>query len=148
MSRALSALFVLVFLASPAEAQGPVVKYGKWLLVAGSIGMNYFALRSHNRADDAFNALEDQCLSDHARCALGSGGQYANPIIEGLYQSSLRYDRQARGWLIGGETALAGAAALFIWELTRSKSRPHNIPFEPEVRSMPGRTGLGFRLTF
>ena len=99
MSRALSALLVLVLLAGPAEAQGPVVKYGKWLLVAGSIGMNYFALRSHNRADDAFDALKDQCLPEHAKCALGSDGQYVNPAIEGLYQSSLRYDRQARGWL-------------------------------------------------
>jgi hypothetical protein len=54
----------------------------------------------------------------------------------------------ARGWLIGGETALAGAAALFIWELTRPKGRPRNIPFEPEVRSMRGATGLGLRLAF
>jgi hypothetical protein len=148
MSRALSALFVLALLGGRAEAQGPVVKYGKWLVVAGSIGMNYLAYRAHNRADDAFDALEAQCLPDHPRCAVGSNGRYANPAIEGLYQSSLRYDRQARGWLIGGETALAGAAAMFIWELARSKSRPHNIPFEPEVRSMREGTGLGFRLNF
>jgi hypothetical protein len=148
MSRALSALFVLALLGGRAEAQGPVVKYGKWLLVAGSIGMNYLALRSHNRADDAFTALKVQCVPDHERCALDPGGQYVDPAIEGLYQSSLRYDRQARGWLIGGETALAGAAALFIWELTRSKTRPHNIPFEPEVRSVRGGAGLGFRMTF
>jgi hypothetical protein len=110
--------------------------------------MNYFALRSHERADDAFDALEARCLGNHERCALGGQGQYLDPDIEGLYQSSLRYDRQARGWLIGGETALAGAAALFIWELTRPKGRPPNIPFEPEVRSMRGGTGLGLRVAF
>jgi hypothetical protein len=135
-------------LSGTAEAQGPLVKYGKWLLVAGSIGMNYLAVRSHNRAEDAFDALEAQCLADHARCTVGTQGQYTNPEIEGLYQSSLSYDRQARGWLIGGETALAGAAALFIWELTRPKDRPDNIPFEPEVRSMRGGTGLGLRVRF
>jgi len=142
---------VLLLLLSPvhrAESQGPVVKYGKWLLVAGSIGMNYFALRAHERADDAFDALEAQCLANRDRCALGLQGQYLDPEIEGLYQTSLHHDRRARGWLIGGETALAGAAVLFVWELTRPKGRPPNIPFEPEVRTMPGGTGLGLRVAF
>ena len=149
MTRAVSALILLLLLAGgTVEAQGPVVKYGKWLLVAGSIGMNYFALQSHDRADDAFNALEARCLANHSRCTLGAGGQYTDPETEGLYQTSLREDRVARGWLIGGETALAGAAALFIWELTRRKGRPRNIPFEPEVRSMRGGTGVGLRMAF
>jgi hypothetical protein len=144
----MSALLVLLLIGGTAEAQRPVVKYGKWLLVAGSIGMNYLAVRSHNRAEDAFDALEAQCLINHARCSLGSAGRYIDPEIEGLYQRSLRQDRIARGWLIGGETALAGAAALFIWELTRPKGRPGNIPFEPEVRSMRSATGVGLRMAF
>jgi hypothetical protein len=148
MRRTLVGLLLLLLMCGKAEAQGPVVKYGKWLLVAGSIGMNYFALRSHNRADDAFRSLESQCLTSHARCALSPQGQYVDPEIEGLYQTSLHYDRVARGWLVGGETALAGAAALFIWELTRPKGRPANIPFQPEVRSMRGGTGVGLRLVF
>ena len=149
MSRTTSLLILLLLLTSgTVEAQGPVVKYGKWLLVAGSIGMHYLAVRSHNRAEDAFDALEARCLDNHARCTLGAQGQYTDPEIEGLYQTSLRQDRVARGWLIGGETALAGAAALFIWELTRPKGRPANIPFEPEVRSMRGGTGVGLRLPF
>jgi hypothetical protein len=148
MRRNAVALLVLVLAAGRAEAQGPVVKYGKWLLVAGSIGMNYLALRSHNRADDAFNSLESECLANHFRCTLGAQGQYIDPAIEGLYQTSLHYDRVARGWLVGGETALAGAAALFIWELTRPKGRPANIPFEPEIRSTRGGTGVGLRVMF
>jgi hypothetical protein len=148
VTRTISTLLLLLLASGTVEAQGPVVKYGKWLLVAGSIGMNYFAVRSHDRAEDAFDALEARCLANHARCALGAQGQYTDPEIEGLYQTSLRHDRLARGWLIGGETALAGAAALFIWELTRPKGRPDNIPFEPEVRSMRGATGLGLRLAF
>jgi hypothetical protein len=116
--------------------------------VAGSIGMNYYALRAHNRADDNFDALEARCLQSESRCILGSDGRYLDPEIEGFYQMSLHYDRVARGWLFGGETALAGAAALFIWELTRPKGRPKNIPFEPEVRSLWQATGVGFRVPF
>jgi hypothetical protein len=150
MIRICAAVFALMLASGRAQAQGlsPLVKYGKWVLVAGAAGMNYFAIRAHNRAEDAFDALEASCLQTRARCDLGTDGRYLDPEIEGLYQSSLRYDRHARGWLIGGETALAGAAALFIWELTRPKSRPDNIPFEPEVRSMLGGTGLGLRVRF
>lgn len=149
MNRTIPAFMLLLLLgSSPAQAQGPVVKYGKWVLVAGSIGMHYFAIRAHNRAEDAFDALEAQCNANHARCTVGASGRYTDPETEGLYQTSLQYDRQARGWLIGGETALAGAAALFIWELARPKGRPDNIPFEPEVRSLRGRTGVGLRMAF
>lgn len=148
MTRGLTVLLLLLITGGNAHAQGPVVKYGKWLLVAGSIGMNYFAVRSHNRAEDAFDALEARCFASHDRCTLGPSGQYLDPEAEALYQTSLRYDRIARGWLIGGESALAGAAVLFVWELTRPKGRPPNIPFEPEVRSLRGGTGVGLRMVF
>ena len=144
-------LVLLLLLAGRAEAQrlSPLVKYGKWVLLAGSIGMNYLAVRAHDRAEDSFNVLESRCGADQERCALGPSGAYADPEIESLYQTSLHYDRRARLWLIGGESALAGAAVLFVWELTRPKGRPDNIPFEPEVRSLRGGgTGLGMRLAF
>ncbi len=144
-------MLLLLLLAGRVEGQGlsPAVKYGKWVLLAGSLGMNYLAVRAHNSADDSFDVLESECSVAQERCALGPGGGYADPAIEDLYQTSLRYDRRARLWLIGGETALAGAAALFVWELTRPKGRPDNIPFEPEVRSFRGGgTGLGLRLAF
>jgi hypothetical protein len=139
-----------MLLAGPSQAQGlsPLVKYGKWVLVAGSAGMNYLAIRSHNRAEDAFAILEGQCQSSRSRCTVGPDGSYLDPQIEDLYQQTLRHDRIARGWLIGGETALAGAAVLFVWELTRPKGRPDNIPFKPEVRSIRGGTGLGLRVAF
>ncbi|HET9465198.1 MAG TPA: hypothetical protein VFO71_06700 [Gemmatimonadales bacterium] len=151
MIRILSAVLVLLLAAGRAEAQGlsPAVKYGKWVLLAGSIGLNYLAVRAHNSADDAFDALEAQCTAVQERCAIGPAGTYSDPAIEDLYQTSLRYDRRARLWLIGGETALIGSAALFIWELARPKNRPDNIPFEPEVRSLrAGGTGVGLRLGF
>ncbi|HWN19304.1 MAG TPA: hypothetical protein VNO19_10360 [Gemmatimonadales bacterium] len=158
MLRVYSTLFLLSLLAGRVEAQdlnpavkglSPAVKYGKWVLLAGSLGMNYLAVLAHNRAEDTFDILEASCSVDNQRCALGPDRTYADPEIEALYQTSLQYDSEARLWLIGGETALAGATVLFVWELTRPKGRPDNIPFEPEVRSLrAGGTGLGLRLAF
>jgi len=156
MSRTLALLLALVLASSPALAQEPapgggskpLIKYGKWLLAAGALGMNYLAAQSHERADDNFDALEQRCLADHALCDLDASGRYADAQSETLYQTSLHYDRQARRWLFGGETALAGAAALFVWELTRQTAKPDNIPFEPEVRSLRQATGVGFKLAF
>jgi hypothetical protein len=144
------AVLGLALLAGPAQAQGlsPLVKYGKWVLLAGAAGMNYFAIRAHNRAENAFDVIETQCGQTRSRCDLDGEGRYLDPEIESLYQTSLRYDRVARSWLIGGESALAGAAVLFVWELTRPKGLPDNIPFEPEIRSMPFGTGLGLRVPF
>jgi hypothetical protein len=151
MTRFCAIMLSLTALTSPAQAQGvkPVVKYGKWVLVAGAATMNYLALRAHNQAEDSFNALEARCFESQQRCALRPDGSYLDPTAEELYQGSLHYDRIARGWLIGGESALAGAAALFVWELTRPKGRPSNIPFEPEIRSIRGGgTGVGLRFAF
>lgn len=151
MKRLLLIVVVFLLVSRPAQAQGlsPMVKYGKWALLAGAIGMNYLAVRAHDRADQVFDIIEAECSAAQQRCALAPGGGYADPALEDLYQTSLRYDRRARLWLIGGESALVGSAALFIWELARPKNRPDNIPFEPEIRAMPaGRTGLGFRMTF
>jgi hypothetical protein len=148
MKRIWLLLLASTMLTGSLEAQGPLVKYGKWILVAGSAGMNYLAVRAHNRAEDAFDQVKSRCNVDTIRCTLGPTGKYADPEIEGFYQSSLHYDRVARGWLIGGESALAGAAVLFIWELTQPKGRPDNIPFEPEVRLLRQATGVGLRLEF
>jgi hypothetical protein len=69
-------------------------------------------------------------------------------LSETFYQESLRYDRRARRWLFGGEAALLGSAAIFVWELTRHKSKPDNIPFEPELRTLKQATGVGLRMQF
>ena len=151
MSRVFFALILFLTVGGRAEAQGlsPFVKYGKWALLAGAIGMNYLGVHAHNQADDTFDALEAQCQNDPQLCALNGEGSYADPAIEDLYQTSLQYDQEARLWLLGGETALIGSAVLFVWELTRPKGRPDNIPFEPEVRSLRGGgTGLGLRFGF
>jgi hypothetical protein len=150
VSRAISSLIVLATLAAPAHAQGgkPLFRYGKWVLAAGALGMNYVASKNHDLADDNYHALERRCLDDPRLCDLDASGRYSDPGSEGLYQESLRYDRRARRWLFGGEAALLGAATIFVWELTRRTSRPDNIPFEPEVRSLRRATGVGLRVQF
>ena len=156
MTRVLALLLALAVAASPARAQEPVssggskplVKYGKWLLAAGALGMNYLAAKAHDRADENFKALETRCFDDRALCDLDVNGRYSDAGSEALYQTSLHYDRQARRWLFAGETALAGAAALFVWELTRHTPKPDNIPFEPEIRSLREATGVGVKVAF
>ena len=148
MTRLLAPLLGFLLLASPVEAQGPLVKYGKWALAAGALGMNLLAARAHNRANDNFDALEQRCFADSRACDLDGSGSYSDATSELLYQQSLRYDRHARGWLFGGETALVGAAAMFVWELTRRTDRPGIIPFKPEVRKLRDATGVGVRVGF
>lgn len=152
----LVALFTgLILLGSPLAAQQtappgspPLIKYGKWGLLAASVAMNLLAREAHQRADDDFAFVSDVCSVDRTRCTTLPDGAYADPELEQHYQSSLDYDKKARTWLIGGQTALVAAAVGFIWELTRPKGRPDNIPFEPEVSERNGATRVGFRVAF
>jgi hypothetical protein len=135
---------------SSLEAQGSPapIKYGKWLLVAGSIGMNLAAASAHQNADSVFDILNDRCGDDHALCELGTGGTYADAESERLYQTTVAYDRRARNWLLGGEAAALGAAVLFVWEFARPKGSPENIPFEPRVSIGSQRTEIGLAVRF
>ena len=143
-------LALLVTTAPTVRAQGtsPLIRYGKWVLAAGAVGMNYLADRAHDRADNQFDILRSRCFDNRDLCALDGSGRYADVGTEQLYQASLRYDGHARRWLFAGETALVGAAALFVYELTRHAPKPDNIPFEPEVRSLRQATGVGVRIGF
>ena len=141
-------LVLLLPTAAAAHNSSPLIKYGKWVLAAGAVGMNLLAAQAHDRADDAFDTLRDTCFDDSIRCVIGPDGAYADRQMEGLYQTTLHYDRRARRWLIAGETALLGAAALFVLEFTRKTHKPDNIPFEPEVRSLWQATGVGVRVAW
>ena len=146
---ALSLLLALLLpVSSAAQESRPLVRYGKWVLAAGAVTMNLLAAQAHSRADRAFDAIEDACFENSTRCLLGPDGAYADPVMEDLYQSSLDYDSEARRWLIAGETALVGATALFVLELTRKIHKPENIPFEPEIRSLRRATGVGVRVAW
>lgn len=130
-----------------ARPSPPLIKYGKWATLAAAVTMNLLAVRAHDRAEDAFGVITSACL-ETIRCATLPDGQYADPFLEQKYQESLDHDRSARRWLIGGQTALLGTAVMFIWELTRPKGRPDNIPFEPQVGERNGMTEIGVKFSF
>jgi len=158
----LAAVFAPVILGvtAPLEAQAPqdtlyqhhsspfYVKSGKFLLLGLAAGMSIKAATIHDKADESYDDLQNLCFSDPPRCTRGSDGAYEDPVAEDLYQTTLHYDDQARLWLYGGEVTLLGSAALFVWELTRPKNPPKNIPFEPEVSVVGSQTRLGFRVEF
>lgn len=125
-----------------------LVKYGKWATLTAAIGMGLQAAAAHRRADRAFDRLEAYCFEVEARCDQGPGGQYLDPVAERHYQASLRHDRHARGWLLGGEATLLATAGLFIWELSRPKSPPRNIPFDPTVSVLGASTRLTLSIRF
>jgi hypothetical protein len=124
------------------------VKYGKWAALAGAVGMGLKASAAHHDADRAFNRLRGYCDADPTRCDQRTGGAYTDPVAERYYQTALRHDRHARGWLLGGEGAVLVSAGLFVWELTRPKQPPKNIPFEPTVTHDGKRTNVGVSLAF
>ncbi len=158
MPRALTGLVGLLLLASPLAAQDvtvrrpspPVLKYGKWVVLAASAGLNLAAARAHDRAQDSFRALQDRCVVDATRCRVGQDGTYLDPASESLYQASLTDDRRAGRFLVAGQATLLGAGAMFVLELLRPKGLPPNKPFQPEVTHdwRTGTTYAGLRVAF
>lgn len=149
--RALMVLMVLALIAQPLAAQrnSPApIKYGKWALLVGAIGFNLAASREHERADSVFGDLTARCAVEQTLCDVGDDGSYTDPESEFLYQTSVAYDRRARNFLFGGQGALLGAAVLFVWEFSRPKDDPENIPFEPTVSFLPHATEIGVRVAF
>jgi hypothetical protein len=151
-------LLCLTLSAAPLTAQRPdstwtrgtpfALKYGKWVTLAAAVGMGLKASAAHHDADRAFNSLSSYCDVDPTRCSQGPGGAYVDPIAEGYYQASIGYDRQARRWLMGGEAAVLATAGLFVWELTRPRLPPKNIPFSPTVSVVGTSTRVGVSVAF
>lgn len=124
------------------------VKYGKWAALAAAVGMGLKASAAHHDADRAFNSLRTYCDADPTRCDQLPGGAYVDPVAERYYQTTLRRDRHARGWLFGGQGAVLASAGLFVWELTRPKQPPKNIPFAPTVSVVGASTRVGVSVAF
>jgi hypothetical protein len=153
LMRALPVLAMLALLqtvAAPLRAQGvpASIKYGKWALLAGAIGMEIVANEAHRDARSTFQQIEVACLNDHTFCRLGEDGRYLASEAEALFQETLQHDSKARRWMVGGEVAFLGAAAMFIYELAQPKGLPGNKPFEPEIRTVNGVTRFGVNVAF
>lgn len=125
-----------------------LVRYGKWALLGAAIGMGIKASQVHRDADRAYAQLRRYCNQSALGCAQDGDGTYLEPQAEQYYQTSVSRDNQARRWLLGGEISLVGAVGLFVWELSRPKRPPGNIPFEPEFQVLPHQTRFGVNVAF
>jgi hypothetical protein len=127
----------------PGEVSG-WVRYGKWGAAAAFAVLTATGAALHEQANTDYARLTVYCR-DVGPCDIGADGRYADPAPEALYQDVIHADRAARGLLIGGQVALAGAVTLFILEL-REKKAPRDIPLEPYVAGSRGSTLLGVRV--
>ncbi len=127
------------------------VHWGKWLPVGAAVTLTAMGAHEHDRSQREFRQLLAICRANNADCLLGPDGRYLNPAAEGLYQSSLTFDRRARSRLLAGQAALIVAAGLFIIDLRRHSGGPGNIPLAPlEVSADPSGRGarVGLRVAF
>ena len=124
-----------------------LVRWGKWGAALLFAGFTAYGALEHEQANEDYSQLRQFCL-DIGPCTIGPDGRYIDPNAEALYQEVVQGDRTARASFIGGQIALAGAAALFVVELSRSKGT-ENIPYNGLVVA-PSPYGLkvGWRLSF
>lgn len=124
-----------------------VSKWGKWGALAGATALTAVAFLRNRDANQVFDGLLDLCEAASSACLTGANGRYVHQDAEALYQETLRLDRAARGWMIGGQVSLAAAGAMFLVDLVWGGDDPENIPFAPlDVVAEPGR--LGFQVRF
>ena len=144
---AFAAILALVPSAPVAAQEAPwTVRYGKFVALALAGFGVWHAQDHHEKADDAYDALDERCRQEPTTCIIGPGG-YDDHESERLYQAALREDDRARNWLIGAEVSLIGAVALFIYEITRPDGPERDdIPFEPLVNPRTGQVGARFRV--
>lgn len=116
---------------APARAKSPggwtTVRVAKWALLGAAAALGAYALAHSTRAEHAYGDLRHLCVADPAGCAL-QDGRYDAPRAEALYQTSLREDRRARAGIVGGQVALLGSAALFVYDLRNGRG-PENLPY-------------------
>lgn len=105
-----------------------IIHYGKWGAALVFAGFTALGVIEHSNANNSFAELQQFCLASGA-CAIGPDGRYLDPAAESRYQAVVRGDRAARSWLIGGQVALAGTAAMFIVELLKERGTT-NIPLQ------------------
>ena len=130
----LAAVFVSItpLTAQQGEAPGDwrALRLAKWSMVGVSIGAALYGFSNNQRADDAFEGLEEMCQADLLRCAARTpSGAYVDPVLESEFQEIRRLDRRARTGLLVGQAAVASAVVLFILDL-RNGRPPPNIPYD------------------
>lgn len=118
------------------RSEWTVVRVTKWALLAAAVGFGAYALSQSTSAEDAYDALRALCADEPESCHL-EAGRYLDGSAEGLYQRTLRADRRAQLGIAGGQVALLGSVALFIYDLRNGRG-PDDIPYPaPPRRAAP-----------
>jgi hypothetical protein len=124
-----------------------VSHYGKWVALAGAVGLTTVAIFRNQDADQVYDGLSRLCQTGGDTCVLKPDRTYLNPDAEALYQETRRLDSQARHWMIAGQGTLVLAGAMFVVDLVAGTRRPENIPYSSVEYFADGRR-LGLRVRF
>lgn len=109
-----------------------VSRWGRWVALGGAAGLIAAAAEQHGAASGDYDRLAALCNENPAACTLTAGGtSYPDPAAEQLYQRWSRHERNARGYLLGGQAALLAAGAMFVIDLIYTEHQPPNIPLTP-----------------
>jgi hypothetical protein len=124
--------------------------WGKWPTLAGAGTFIALAVVRNNEAKDANSEFRQYCAEDISRCALVPGPDgdpiYADPEAEQLFQVYTDLNRQARGFLAGGQVSLLVTGTMFLIDLVYQREGYDNIPYTPlELYSTPSRLGVALR---
>ena len=122
-----------------------VVRWGKWVLLGTAVAFGSYALAEHRRAEHAYEALRVRCRGDATLCDRVNG-RYTDVTSEQFHQRATAGDRRARVGIIGGQIALLGSAALFVYDLRNGRG-PANIPYHGARAAAPS-AAAGVRLAF
>jgi hypothetical protein len=126
----------------------PVVRFGKWATLAGSVFFGISAYNAHQDAESSYDELLDRCRTVDFSCLLDENNTYLDPVSERLYDDSQAADRRAARSLIASEVLFVATAAGFIWDLTHRTEEPENIPFVPRITQSRSETRISWSLSF
>jgi hypothetical protein len=137
----------------------PLPKYGnwvgvtKWLTLATAVGLGTAGVLLHKDANEMHLRLEVLCNASPDNCRdREPDGSYVDPVLEGMYESILKKDRQARAMFIGSEVTFFTSVLLFIVDFQK-RDGPGNVPYDPDSEkadlqftAVPGEIALRYYL--
>jgi hypothetical protein len=113
-------------------------KYGswvgitKWVTLAAAVGLGTAGVMLHKDANEMYQRLDALCNDDPENCRdRAPDGGYVDRVLEGMYESILQKDEQARAAFIASEITFFTSVLLFIVDFQK-RSGPGNVPYDPD----------------
>jgi hypothetical protein len=144
---------------SGSAAPLPLPKYGswvgitKWVTLAAAVGLGTVGVMLHKDANEMYLRLETLCNANPDNCRDREGdGSYVDQVLEGMYESILQKDEQARAAFIASEITFFTSVLLFIVDFQK-RSGPGNVPYDPDSEkadlqftAVPGEISIRYYL--